>query len=260
MTDINGQIAQAAAPGSLLRTVAEAQQQDPTKVDASAQIGSPIRNLVQQPLESVIPSTTPRVLNVTGAQNPTADFSGVHQMLSSMPVPPPHVASALIRAIMTPPAQAQGGVVAARPYVPPASINSGNPASQTSAQPAQSPSAGATPTISSTAPSISRPSNSSASIKPTSSASNEHVGNILSYNARFGAPQQTYHPAPQQHQAPQPIYQHLLGINPYIGGTIGTAGSLFSKAGGLVGRGLNAVLDNPFLDNLFLAAGSGEDF
>ncbi|MHB8544791.1 MAG: hypothetical protein ACYC9S_12455, partial [Leptospirales bacterium] len=76
-----------AAPGSLLRGAAQTASQDPSKVQEVSQPGNPIRNLQVNPIESNIPATTPRMLNVVPAQSPSVDYSGVHSMLSSLPVP-----------------------------------------------------------------------------------------------------------------------------------------------------------------------------
>lgn len=235
MADISSQVTQAAAPGSLLRTVAESQTQDPSKVQQNAQVGSPIRNLVQNPIESSIPASTPRVLSETPATSPSPDFSGLHSMLSSTPVPPPHVAAQLIRAMMTPPGQ--GHVVAASsPYVPPPSVSTGGGAGVSGVQPASAPQPPAqsvsTPRPAQTATPVSRP----------------LAG--ASFNPAAASAGLTYSPAPQQHSAPQ-TRQNVLGGNPFIGGILQDVGTAAEEGlGGLRGgEGGFASVPNPLYNH-----------
>jgi len=230
MADQNGQITQAGAPGTLLRTVAEANTQDPSKVQADAQVGAPIRNLTQQPLESNVPATTPRVLNVVPAQNPNPDFTGLHDLLSSAPVPPPHVAASLIRAMMTPPGQSRV-VAAAQPVQTPAAPSLGGGAVAPSAPSAPAPSQPSQ--VSASTPSVA---NRSAAPATPASAPLQRV----SFNPSASNAGLTYSSTPQQHSAPQ-LRQNVLGGNPFIGGTVGE-GAL-TGLGGLI-KGLTSLFGN----------------
>ena len=225
------------APGSLLRTVAETQAQDPSKIPQSSQPGSATRNLVQEPVESTLPQSTPRVLNVVGPQTANPDFSGLHAMLSSMPVPPPHVASGLIRAMMTPPS----GVVAPRPYVPPAQIAPNNPSQSRQSNP-QANNQG------SSNPSPVRP------VAPAIPSSNQATNNFMSGGSNNNQPQQsvfgqqTFRPAPQSQPAPQ-TRQNMVGFNPFIGGLINTGENLGSDVLSGIGSVLGGLNLSDFITN-----------
>ena len=209
-----------AAPGSLLRGAAETASQDPSKVQTVSQPGNPIRALQANPIESTIPSTTPRMLNVVPAQSPSVDYSGVHSMLSSLPVPPPHVAASLIRAIMTPPSS--GGVVA--PRTPAASM----PSTSVSA-----------PGPSSSGPSIVRPVQPpapSATMSPAPSGG----GNNSSVVRPQPSPAPSYRSAPSGSITPS-THQNVFGGNPFIGGGVTT--SPVEEAANLLERGLMGVIN-----------------
>ena len=207
LTDL-GQVASQATPGTLLRNVVEAQAQDPSKIPASAQIGSAIRNLVQEPQTSTLPSTTPRVLNVVGPQSPTADFSGLHDLLAAAPVPPPHVAAALIRALMTPPSS--NGVV--RPQSPAPQISSAPASTPASISPSQGPSGATNNVVSPVAP------------RPASPAPVQNFSRPSLAPASPAPSTQTFGPAPTPTPTPTQTRSNQIGITPFIGGSVGLQG------------------------------------